>query len=104
MENQKSYINLIIYLSMNYFKQIENTIRTYKKQMNILGIHLGHNSTAAIVVDGKIINCISEERFTRIKNDCGFPKKAVEWILEENNLQAGELDLVCVVNDSLKDR
>lgn len=41
--------------------------------MNILGIHDGHNATAAVMVDGKITADIGEERITYQKNDMGFP-------------------------------
>ena len=43
--------------------------------MIILGIHDGHNSSAALVIDGKLICSLSEERFSRIKNHFGYPKK-----------------------------
>ena len=35
--------------------------------MNILGISTGHDSGACIVVDGKIVAAINEERLSRIK-------------------------------------
>lgn len=36
---------------------------------NVLGIHPGHNSSAALVSDGKLIYYLEEERLTRIKRD-----------------------------------
>ena len=33
----------------------------------------------AISKDGKVVACASEERFTRKKNQDGFPEKAMEW-------------------------
>lgn len=35
--------------------------------MKILGLSLGELSTAALMVDGHIVACVSEERFTRKK-------------------------------------
>ncbi|MDP2673195.1 MAG: carbamoyltransferase C-terminal domain-containing protein [Nanoarchaeota archaeon] len=72
--------------------------------MYILGIHVGHNSTAALLKDGKIVGCVSEERFTRNKNESGFPFKSVEWLLKSNDINFQKIDLVCVVNDALKFR
>jgi carbamoyltransferase len=38
-----------------------------------LGISYGHNATVAVVADGRLIFCQSEERLDRIKNSTGFP-------------------------------
>jgi carbamoyltransferase len=54
--------------------------------MIILGIHDGHNASAAILIDGKIVGAVQEERFTRIKNHYIFPGRSIEWLLESNNL------------------
>ena len=34
------------------------------------------------MIDGEIVSCVSEERFSRVKNDERYPKKAIDWILE----------------------
>ncbi|MEK7364243.1 MAG: carbamoyltransferase N-terminal domain-containing protein, partial [candidate division NC10 bacterium] len=44
--------------------------------MIILGINETHCATAAVLKDGKIVGCASEERFTRVKNDAGYPRRA----------------------------
>ena len=45
--------------------------------MNILGISAYyHDSAAALVRDGEIVAAAQEERFTRKKNDAGFPANA----------------------------
>ncbi len=48
--------------------------------MIFLAIHIGHNATVALSINGKIISVISEERITRIKNFTGFPNKSIEFI------------------------
>ena len=46
----------------------------------ILGISaFYHDSAACILIDGKIIAAAQEERFTRIKHDSSFPKKAIQY-------------------------
>ncbi|MGB9589342.1 MAG: carbamoyltransferase [Candidatus Hydrothermia bacterium] len=42
-----------------------------------LGIHDGHTATAAVVVDGKLVSAVSEERLNRQKEWGGFPERAI---------------------------
>ena len=52
--------------------------------MIILGINAYHgDSSAALIKDGYLIAAAEEERFTRIKHWAGFPKKAIEYCLQE---------------------
>lgn len=60
--------------------------------MVILGINASHLATAALFKDGRILACISEERLTRVKNQGGFPYKAVKECLRITGLKAGEVD------------
>lgn len=64
--------------------------------MIILGIHDGHNATASLLKDGEVVACASEERFSRIKNDLGYPVKAINQILSECNIKPEEIDLVAL--------
>ncbi|MCG9910011.1 MAG: hypothetical protein MH137_01810 [Flavobacteriales bacterium] len=65
--------------------------------MNILGIHDGHTATACLIQNGKVIFNISEERFTKIKGQGGFPTLAVQYILREANLTPKDIDAVGLV-------
>jgi carbamoyltransferase len=47
-----------------------------------LGINYGHNATIAVVRDGQLVFCQSEERFNRIKNSTGFPVRTLAYIHE----------------------
>ena len=50
----------------------------------ILGISaFYHDSAAALIVDGKIISSVQEERFSRIKHDSSYPEKAIEYVLTQ---------------------
>jgi carbamoyltransferase len=62
--------------------------------MIVLGISETHCATAVILRDGAIVGCASEERFTRLKNDAGYPRLAVDALLRECGLRAEQLDLV----------
>jgi len=61
----------------------------------ILGINWEQNSTAALMINGEIVSCVSEERFSRVKNDERYPKKAIDWILYENNIKKKDITQVC---------
>lgn len=67
-----------------------------KKSIYILGIYTGHNSTAALLKDGAIIACVSEERFTGIKNQLGLPKQSIAWCLKFAGITTDDLDAVAI--------
>ena len=57
--------------------------------MIYLGIHAGHNASAALMISGKVIIAVQEERFTNLKNFYGYPAKSIEYCIKyikENNL------------------
>lgn len=62
--------------------------------MKILGINFGHDSSVALIVNGKLINAIEEEKVSRIKQDFGWPKKSINFILSENKIKPSEIDLI----------
>ena len=43
----------------------------------VLGIRDGHDSGAAIIMKGRIIAAVNEERLTRVKMDGSFPVNAM---------------------------
>src|SRR5262245_5668536 len=45
-----------------------------------------HDAAAALVVDGKIVAAMQEERFSRVKNDAGLPRRAMEACLAAGGL------------------
>ena len=63
--------------------------------MKILGISAYyHDSAASLVVDGKIISAAQEERFTRKKHDSSFPRNAIQFCINESNIQLSDLDYI----------
>ena len=65
--------------------------------MRILGIHDGHTATACYFENGKVLDAVSEERFTCVKGQGGFPHKSVEWILGSRGLEPGDIDKIGLV-------
>lgn len=68
--------------------------------MIILGINAYHaDSSAAIVVDGKILAATEEERFTRVKHWAGFPAQAVLFCLKEAGITLDQVDHIAIGRD-----
>ena len=62
---------------------------------SILGISaFYHDSAAALVVDGKIVSAAQEERFSRKKHDPRYPYNAIQFVLNNSNLQLNEIDYI----------
>jgi carbamoyltransferase len=64
--------------------------------LKILGVHDGHNAAAVLLEDGFVRAGLQEERLTRVKNQSGFPRNAVQWVLESTGTDPGELDFVAM--------
>ena len=61
----------------------------------ILGISAYyHDSSATLLIDGKIIAAVQEERFTRIKHDHSFPHNAIEFLLKFANIKLSDIDQI----------
>ena len=64
-------------------------------KVTILGISaFYHDSAVCIVIDGEIVAAAQEERFSRKKHDPSFPKAAINYCLEEAEVEPDELDAV----------
>ena len=58
--------------------------------MIYLGINVSHGASAALMIDGEIVMAFQEERFNKIKNFIGYPKKSIEECIKfvnKNNLK-----------------
>ena len=65
--------------------------------MKIIGINAFHaDSSACLVIDGKLISAVEEERFNRIKHWAGFPIKSIKYCLEQSNLNISEIDHISI--------
>lgn len=65
--------------------------------MNILGLNAFHgDSSACLVVDGKLIAAAEEERFRRIKHWAGFPSEAIRWCLAAGGISISDVDHVAI--------
>jgi carbamoyltransferase len=63
--------------------------------MYILGISCDyHDSSAALLQDGRLVAAASEERFSRKKHDSAIPARTIAWCLEHAGIQSRDLDYV----------
>ncbi|MEN8265182.1 MAG: carbamoyltransferase C-terminal domain-containing protein [Nitrospirota bacterium] len=66
--------------------------------MIILGLNVYHaDSSACIVIDGKLVAAFEEERFTRVKHWAGFPAKSIDRCLEEAGITIDDVQH-CAIN------
>ena len=75
--------------------------------MKILGISgsfvFNNNDTsAALLIDGKLVSNYEEERFVRVKHSVGhnFPYESIKRILNENNLTIDDIDAIGIPHDT----
>lgn len=68
--------------------------------MIILGINAYHaNASAAILVDGRLIAAVEEERLNRVKYAAGLPARAVQWCLDAAGAKLADVDHIAVPRD-----
>lgn len=65
--------------------------------MIILGINAYHgDASAALVVDGKLVAAVEEERFNRVKHWAGFPVESIRYCLDAGGCSMREVDHVAL--------
>ena len=64
--------------------------------MYVLGIHDGHNASAVLLKDGRIVAGVQEERPLGIKNALGMPRAAIEDVLSQAGVTPADIDYVAL--------
>ena len=68
--------------------------------MKILGIKYGgHDTSAALMIDGKLIAACAQERYTKDKHSRKFPLEAINDCLKIGNININDIDEIAYVND-----
>jgi carbamoyltransferase len=66
----------------------------------ILGINAFHgDASAALLIDGKLVAAVEEERLNRVKHCAGFPAQAIREVMRLGDVQPDELDHVAIGRD-----
>ena len=66
--------------------------------MNILSIYQSLPSTVSLFQNDRIVAAVSEERFTRNKNDEAFPKESINYCLDQGGIKPENLDAVALAS------
>jgi len=66
----------------------------------IIGINWEQNSTVALMINNQIVGCVSEERFTNIKNDERYPYNALNWLIKKFKINKSEISGVNFISNS----
>ena len=70
--------------------------------MDILGVSaFYHDSAACLLRDGEIVAAAQEERFTRKKQDAGFPGESIRYCLREGGISLGDLRYIAFYDKPL---
>ena len=62
--------------------------------MIILGLYYGHNASACVIKDGKVLINWELERHSRVKHDYGYSQEFVNKTLEHCNLQWTDINIL----------
>jgi len=64
--------------------------------MAVLSFSNEHEAGASIVINGKIVAAINEERLSRVKNQDGFPEKSLHEVLRLANLEPWDITEIII--------
>lgn len=71
--------------------------------MNIIGISANfHDSSCALIQDSKLIAAVSEERFSRFKNDARLPIRAFRYCLDVGKIDITDIDCIAYYENPYK--
>ena len=63
----------------------------------ILGLNAYHaDSSACVVVDGRLVACVEEERFRRVKHWCGFPSASIRYCLQAAGIRLNQVSQIAI--------
>ena len=63
----------------------------------VLGLNaIGFNTSASLIINGKIVGAVEEERLNREKRTRKFPILSIKYLLDQSDLKIEDLDCICV--------
>lgn len=72
--------------------------------LGISGERRQHNAAASVLVDGRLVSSVEEERISRIKNDSAYPHRAIAEALSIAGVTEQDVDMVALANLSSWDQ
>lgn len=67
-----------------------------KKDVVILGIHDGHEASAALIKNGEVVAAIAEERLTNIKNQFGSPINSIRKVFGISGVDPSDVNVIAI--------
>jgi carbamoyltransferase len=64
--------------------------------VNILGLHFGHDGSACIVKDGRLVSAISSERITGVKKFYGVTTETINYVLDKAGIGYEDIDMIAL--------
>ncbi len=64
--------------------------------VNILGLHFGHDGSACIVRDGRLISAISTERITGVKKQGGIVQATIDYVLKAASIEFEDINIIAL--------
>ena len=64
--------------------------------MIILGVSDHHDAGAALLVDGRIVAAVEQERIDRVRHSRAFPSGAIDAVLDRAHVRARDVDRIAV--------
>jgi carbamoyltransferase len=84
----------VIVLGCNGFSRVSEF---FSERLGATGINkhylLGHDAAAALLIDGRLVAAVEEERLNREKKTTDFPVNAIDWCLKEAGITFDHVDL-----------
>ncbi len=68
--------------------------------MIALGIAAQHDAGAALIIDGKVVAAVNEERLNRTKLFWGWPEESIEEVLRLSGVSRSKIDVVSIANQT----
>ena len=66
--------------------------------MVVLGISAQHDAGAALIVNGRLVSAVNEERMNRQKVYWGWPEQSIREVLRIAGVASADVDLVAIAN------
>lgn len=83
---------VILGINAGYNFPYENKYHVYTGGHN-------HDASACLLVNGKVIYAIEEERLTRIKHTTSFPYMSIQACLKHGGLQFDDIDVIAIMGE-----
>lgn len=67
----------------------------------IIGVQIGDTSGCAVYDKGKILYAASEERFTKRKNDSGYPANVIKDVIKKYKIQNDDIEKIVLPSEKI---